>query len=184
MYSDTDSVKGYEWDMEKLKSYNDEIIRISTERNVGLVKYNGEEFRFGIADFDGEYTEFITHGSKRYCYREKGNLHITVAGVPKDGVYCLNDDITNFKKGFIFSNSKIFRDNFKKANPDKVPKWKMKTEYINIPEIRKIEMDGSRIEYGCAIRLTDTEYELDHTIPYDKETGLPLKFEMDIPIFD
>lgn len=184
IYSDTDSVKGYEWDMEKLKSYNDEIIRISTERNVGLVKYNGEEFRLGIADFDGEYTEFITHGSKRYCYREKGNLHITVAGVPKDGVYCLNDDITNFKKGFIFSNSKIFRDNFKKANPDKVPKWKMKTEYINIPEIRKIEMDGSRIEYGCAIRLTDTEYELDHTIPYDKETGLPLKFEMDIPIFD
>lgn len=184
IYSDTDSVKGYEWDMEKLKSYNDEIIRISTERNVGLVEYNGEEFRLGIADFDGEYTEFITHGSKRYCYREKGNLHITVAGVPKDGVYCLNDDITNFQKGFIFRNSEVFRENFKKANPGKIPKWKMKTQYLIEPEIKTIELDGSKIEYGCAIRLSDTEYELNHTIPYDEETGLPLKFEMDIPIFD
>ena len=184
IYSDTDSVKGYEWDMEKLKSYNDEIIRISTERNVGLVEYNGEKFRLGIADFDGEYTEFITHGSKRYCYREKGNLHITVAGVPKDGVYCLSDDITNFQKGFIFRNSEVFRENFKKANPGKMAKWKMKTQYLIEPEIKTIELDGSKIEYGCSIRLSDTEYELDHTIPYDKETGLPLKFEMDIPIFD
>ena len=184
IYSDTDSVKGYDWDLEKLKAYNDEIIRISKERNVGLVKYDGKEFRLGIADFDGEYTEFITHGSKRYCYREKGELYITVAGVPKDGVYCLNDDITNFRKGFIFRNSKVFRDNFVKAKPGKLPKWKMKTQYLIEPEIKKIELDGSKIEYGCSIRLSDTEYELNHTIPYDKETGLPLKFEMDIPIFD
>ena len=167
-----------------LKAYNDEIVRISNERNVGLVEYQGQQFRLGIADFDGEYTEFITHGSKRYCYREKGDLHITVAGVPKDGVYCLDDDITNFRKGFIFRNSKTFRDNFKKVNPDKHPKWKMKTQYLIEPEIKRIELDGSEIEYGCAIRLSDTEYELDHTIPYDEETGLPLKFEMDIPIFD
>lgn len=184
MYSDTDSVKGSEWDMDKLKSYNDEIIRISNERGLGVVEYKGEQFRLGIADFDGEYTEFITHGSKRYCYRDAGGLHITVAGVPKDGVYCLNDDITNFKKGFIFRNSKLFRDNFKKNNPDKLPKWKLKTEYLINTDIKKMTLYGSKIEYGCGIRLSDTEYELDHTIPYDKETGLPLKFEMDIPVYD
>lgn len=183
-YSDTDSVKGSEWDMVKLKAYNDEIIQISNERGVGLVEYKGEYFRLGIADFDGEYSEFITHGSKRYCYRDADGLHITVAGVPKDGVYCLNDDITNFRKGFIFSNSKVFRDNFKKNNPDKVPKWKLKTEYLINTDIKKITLCGSKIEYGCAIRLSDTEYELDHTIPYDDETGLPLKFEMDIPVYD
>lgn len=184
IYSDTDSVKGFEWDMDKLKSYNDEIIKISNERGVGLVKYKGEEFRLGIADYDGEYTEFLTHGSKRYCYRDADGLHITVAGVPKDGVYCLNDDITNFKKGFIFSNTKLFRDNFKKNNPDKVPKWKLKTEYLINTDIKKMTLYGSKIEYGCAIRLSDTEYELDHTTPYDEETGLPLKFEMDIPVYD
>lgn len=184
MYSDTDSVKGYDWDMVKLKAYNDEIIQVSNERRVGLVEYKGEEFRLGIADFDGEYSEFITHGSKRYCYRDTEGLHITVAGVPKDGVYCLNDDITNFRKGFIFSNTKLFRDNFKKNNPDKVPKWKLKTEYLINTDIKNMTLYGSKIEYGCAIRLSDTEYELDHTIPYDDETGLPLKFEMDIPIYD
>lgn len=183
-YSDTDSVKGFEWDMDKLKSYNDEIIRISKERGVGLVEYKGELFRLGIADFDGEYSEFITHGSKRYCYRDADGLHITVAGVPKDGVYCLNDDITNFRKGFIFSNSKVFRDNFKKNNPDKVPKWKLKTEYLINTDIKNMTLYGSKIEYGCAIRLSDTEYELDHTIPYDETTGLPLKFEIDTPIYD
>lgn len=184
IYSDTDSVKGFEWDMDKLKAYNDDIIQISKERAVGLVEYKGEEFRLGIADFDGEYTEFITHGSKRYCYRDTEGLHITVAGVPKDGVYCLNDDIKNFRKGFIFSNSTLFRDNFKKNNPDKTPKWKLKTEYLINTDIKKITLCGSKIEYGCAIRLSDTEYELDHTIPYDDETGLPLKFEMDIPVYD
>lgn len=184
MYSDTDSVKGYDWNMVKLKAYNDEINQVSNERGVGLVEYKGEEFRLGIADFDGEYSEFITHGSKRYCYRDTEGLHITVAGVPKDGVYCLNDDITNFRKGFIFSNTKLFRDNFKKNNPDKVPKWKLKTEYLINTDIKNMTLYGSKIEYGCAIRLSDTEYELDHTIPYDDETGLPLKFEMDIPIYD
>lgn len=184
MYSDTDSVKGYDWDMVKLQAYNDEIIQISNERGVGLVEYKGEHFRLGIADFDGEYSEFITHGSKRYCYRDTEGLHITVAGVPKDGVYCLNDDITNFRKGFIFSNSKVFRDNFKKNNPDKVPKWKLKTEYLINTDIKNMTLYGSKIEYGCGIRLSDTEYELDHTIPYDEETGLPLKFELDIPVYD
>lgn len=184
IYSDTDSVKGFEWDMDKLKSYNDEISQISKERGVGLVEYKGEEFRLGIADFDGEYSEFITHGSKRYCYRDADGLHITVAGVPKDGVYCLNDDITNFRKGFIFCNSKLFRDNFKKNNPDKVPKWKLKTEYLINTDIKNMTLYGSKIEYGCAIRLSDTEYELDHTIPYDEETGLPLNFEIDNPVYD
>lgn len=174
IYSDTDSVKGYDWNMVKLQAYNDEIIQISNERGVGLVEYKGEYFRLGIADFDGEYSEFITHGSKRYCYRDADGLHITVAGVPKDGVYCLNDDITNFRKGFIFSNSKVFRDNFKKNNPDKVPKWKLKTEYLINTDIKNMTLYGSKIEYGCGIRLSDTEYELDHTIPYDDETGLPL----------
>lgn len=184
IYSDTDSVKGYDWDMVKLNAYNEEINQISNKRGVGLVKYKGEQFRLGIADFDGEYSEFITHGSKRYCYRDTEGLHITVAGVPKDGVYCLNDDITNFRKGFIFSNSKLFRDNFKKNNPDKVPKWKLKTEYLINTDIKNMALYGSKIEYGCAIRLSDTEYELDHTIPYDEETGLPLKFELDIPVYD
>ena len=43
-------------------------------------------------------------GAKRYAGRCKkdGEIHITVAGVPKKGAACLNDDLNNFTKGFIF----------------------------------------------------------------------------------
>lgn len=183
IYSDTDSVKGFEWDQTKLDKYNQKIIEKSENRKLGLVEHNGEQFRLGLADFDGEYERFITMGSKRYAYIEDGKLHITVAGVPKDGIFCMND-IYDFHRGFKFQNSKLFQENFKKANPTKEPKWKMKTEYINIEGIQKIEINGSKIEYGSSIRLSDTEYELDHTIPYDPETGLPIDFEMDLVIYD
>ena len=44
-------------------------------------------------------------GAKRYCVREDetDKLKITVAGVPKKkGALCLNNDINNFRKGFVF----------------------------------------------------------------------------------
>lgn len=184
IYSDTDSVKGYGWNKDMLDAYNAEIIRKSEERGLGVVEYNGETFRLGIADYDGHYTEFVTHGSKRYCYRENGTLRITVAGVPKDGVYCLDDDIKNFRKGFIFANTTTFQQNFRKANPDKLPKWKLKTEYLNHEGIHTLNIDDSKIEYGCAVRLSDTVYELNHTIPYDEETGMPLDYEIEGLIYE
>lgn len=177
IYSDTDSVKGFGWDKSKLSEYNDKIRKKSEERNMGTVTFNNENYTLGIAEFDGLYTEFKTMGSKRYCYREDGTLKQTVAGVPKDGVFCLDNDINNFQKGMIYRNDETFQRNFKKANPDVEIHWKLRTEYLYNQEINKIVVDESEIEYGCAIRLTDTEYELDHTIPYDKETGLPVPFE-------
>ena len=178
-YSDTDSVKGTDWDKEALQAYNDKIMQISKERGLGTVEYNGEAYTLGIAEFDGLYTEFKTMGSKRYCYREKGKLKQTVAGVPKDGVYCLDDDINNFRKGFIYRNTITFRRNYRRAKGwNSEPHWKLKTEYLYNKGINTINVDGCDIEYGCAIRLSDTEYELDHTIPYDKKTGLPLPFVM------
>ena len=159
---------------------------MSQKRNIGVVEYNEKTFRLGIAEFDGIYSEFKTMGSKRYCYRLKkdASLHLTVAGVPKEGIYCLDDDITNFRKGFIFRNDLTFRRNYRRANDWQDPHWKLKTEYIFHDGINEVTIDGCKIEYGCAIRLTDTEYELDHTIPYDKETGLPLPFEMEDTVYE
>lgn len=186
LYSDTDSVKGTDWDHDKLDAFNQSIIEMSQKRNIGVVEYKGKTFRLGIAEFDGIYSEFITMGSKRYCYRLKkdASLHLTVAGVPKEGIYCLDDDISNFRKGFIFKNDLTFRRNYRRLNDWQDPHWKMKTEYLFHVGINELTIDGCRIEYGCAIRLTDTEYELDHTIPYDKETGLPLPFEMEDTIYE
>jgi hypothetical protein len=69
-----------------------------------------KEFWLGVAVSEGvkdEYSEFRVQGAKRYCGRslKDGELHITVAGVPKSGAKCLNDNIENFQKDFIFSGA-------------------------------------------------------------------------------
>ena len=106
-------------------------------------------------------------GSKRYAYRDiDGNLHLTVAGVPKkEGLQCLHGTLREFKKGKIFRNEGF-------------AKWKMRPEYVNNEDIKILHLMGSDIEYSSGIILHETEYELDHTIPYDKDTGLPCEFEI------
>lgn len=116
VYSDTDSIYSTYWDDERLKNYNLQVLRKLQKNNYEPVKYNGCEYTPGKAEFDGAYSEFRVLGAKRYCCRyakdprnkEKnwGKLKITVAGVPKNGVDCLNDDINNFTSGFTFPGEK------------------------------------------------------------------------------
>ena len=61
---------------------------------------DGNKRPIGFFEDDGEYIEFKTLGAKKYAYRDKKGLHITVSGVSKSGVSALNDDINNFHKGF------------------------------------------------------------------------------------
>ena len=112
LYSDTDSCYGNNWNMEKLTAYNERCKQKIRDAGYDAVKVDGREFWLGVAELDGRYSEFITVGAKRYCCRysddscnkekDRGKLKITVAGVPKAGVKCLHDDITNFKEGIIF----------------------------------------------------------------------------------
>lgn len=115
LYYDTDSLKMTNsekytgvWDM--LNEERIEMIReaakrydIPIERFMPLKK-NGKPSILGQWEYDGHYDEFLTLGAKKYCYREDGELHITVSGVPKSAVKCLKNDINNFKDGFIFDN--------------------------------------------------------------------------------
>lgn len=105
IYSDTDSCYGFDWDDKAIEKYNKSCKKKLKDNGYGGVKFNGREYWLGVAEFDGEYNEFRVIGSKRYCGRsiEDGQLHITVAGVPKKGASCLKDDINNFTKGLIFS---------------------------------------------------------------------------------
>ena len=108
LYSDTDSCYGMKWNLKKLQKYNDECIKKLHERGYDPVLHNGKSYSLGIASLDGEYKEFRSVGAKRYVVRSKKDnlLHTTVAGVPKRGAECLQDDIDNFTKGFIFPGSK------------------------------------------------------------------------------
>ena len=107
LYSDTDSCYCCGWDKKKLKAYNDECKRKLKANGYGAVLHNGKQYWLGVAEHDGSYSEFVEIHSKCYCCRslDDGELHITVAGVPKNGVKVLNDDINNFRNGLIFPGS-------------------------------------------------------------------------------
>lgn len=116
-YYDTDSCKA-----RNMEKYDDEFNKLNDNKwaliekvcnvldlDANLFKYHNKKTKIGDSflgawEYDGEYEEFKTLGAKKYCYRQDGELHITVSGVPKRGVSCLNDDINNFKENFVFNN--------------------------------------------------------------------------------
>lgn len=104
LYSDTDSVFGYAWNKRKLNDYNTKRIKLMKQRGYQGVEHNGRLYHLGIVELDKECREFKTIHSKCYCYRDDrtGELKITVAGVPKKGAVCLDNNIDNFKVGFVF----------------------------------------------------------------------------------
>ena len=144
LYSDTDSVYATEWDEDKVAAYNRKAQEKLKANGYGPVLHNGREYWLGAAEPDAVYTDFITLGSKRYCGRgEDGKLHITVAGVPKTGAACLQDDIRNFKRGFIFDGETT---------------GKLMHYYIYKDEI-EIDEDGN--ETGDSVDLNPCNYLLD-----------------------
>ena len=110
LYSDTDSCYGLNWNEQKVAKYNQECINFMRLRGYGGVEHNGRMYYLGVAETDEEtqYTEFCYHGAKRYAGRcvEDGEIHITVAGVPKEkGAKVLKNDIKNFVDGMIFDGA-------------------------------------------------------------------------------
>ena len=95
LYSDTDSLKLFgNYDKMVIEDYNKSVIeriqKVCDEREIDINKFKpkdvkGKERWLGVFDNDGNYSEFITQGAKKYAYRVKkdNEIHITVAGVPK-----------------------------------------------------------------------------------------------------
>ena len=112
LYSDTDSVYATKFNMKKINNYNKQIKEKLKARGYGGVKVGDKTYYLGIAEKDGEYSQFKTLHAKVYCKRPfvaKGDnfimsddLKITVAGVPKEGAKSLNNNINNFKTFFCF----------------------------------------------------------------------------------
>lgn len=153
LYSDTDSCYATKWDQERLSSYNNRCKEKLRANGYGAVIRDGREYWLGVAEFDGEYSEFKTCGAKRYCGRsvKDGQLHITVAGVPKEGYKCLQDDIRNFQSGMIFDGKTT---------------GKLTHKYIYVDEIY---IDDHGNETGDSIDLTPCDYLLDSVNHVDWE---------------
>lgn len=111
MYCDTDSIfTDISIDFSDYnESIKNHIADICNERglDVNLTRPKDKKGRtsfLGCLTVEEEFTEFRTLGAKRYCERWKrdGQLHLTLAGINKDAVSCLHDDIENFRNGVVF----------------------------------------------------------------------------------
>ena len=158
LYTDTDSCYGIDWDEEKLKVYNDGCKEKLLANGYGAVVRDGREYWLGVAEHNGledEYSEFKYMGAKRYCGRclDDGEIHITVAGVPKKkGATCLEDNINKFSPGFIFSGLKTG-----------------KNTHVYIPSEKGIYIDENGNETADSISLIPCDYKLDSIYKVDWE---------------
>lgn len=94
IYSDTDSIKMLNFDSHKeyVEKYNKHIGKKLADMmehyklNVDLLApktIQGKAKPLGIWEFEGNYSHFKTLGAKRYLVKEKGEFHLTVAGLSK-----------------------------------------------------------------------------------------------------
>lgn len=154
LYSDTDSCYGLGWDLKAIQKYNNQCKDFMKKRGYGGVLHKGKMYHLGIAEGEPDlvYTEFRYLGAKRYAGRCKADneIHITVAGVPKkNGASCLNNDISNFKAGFIFKGEKT---------------GKLTHKHIYVDEIFT---DENGNEVGDSIDLSPCDYLLNSVKSYN-----------------
>lgn len=154
LYNDTDSAYGINWDVDKIRNYNQMCKRLLQKNGYEPVVINGKEFILGSAvhkEGEDDYTEFKVEGAKRYAGRcaEDGQIHITVAGVPKEeGAKCLHDDLNLFTKGCIFDG-----------------KTTGKLQHNYFTSDIYIDKDGN--ETADSIDLTPANYKLDPTDKFE-----------------
>ena len=104
LYSDTDSVYATRFNGKKLKAYNKRCKKLLESRGYGAVHHGGRDYWLGVAELDGCYSEFKGLHSKCYAVRDMKTkeLKITIAGVPKSGAKCLDNDLKNFNTYTMF----------------------------------------------------------------------------------
>lgn len=112
IYADTDSIftdipidfTEYNKKIDRKMKKVCELRGLDYEKTRPFSKKKNRITALGHMDEEPRISQFRTMGAKRYIERQidDGQLHLTISGVPKDAVTLLNDDIENFKDGFIF----------------------------------------------------------------------------------
>lgn len=122
VYGDTDSIKlieGYDKNIfieynktvEKRIDYVSNVLRIEKEK-FAPCDIHGINHMLGLFDFERvekdtihTYDKFITQGAKKYAYEVNGDIHITVAGVPKKKGAKILKKLEDFRDDLLFDES-------------------------------------------------------------------------------
>lgn len=165
IYMDTDSIKfkGDHYDI--FEKFNNNVYSLYEQVHTFFPDIQIDDFMpkdingikhplgFFECENDCNIKEFRALGAKKYSYRDD-SLHITLAGVSKKGVKALNNNIDNFKNGFIFDY-----DNAGKL---------IHLYHDDQPLITFNDIDGnkftSNLKYG--VILYPTTYQIGLTLEY------------------
>lgn len=150
VYVDTDSCKFV--GTVDFNEYNYSIEKLAGERGAFADDRSGNRHYMGVYEADAKYKRFITLGAKKYAYEnDRGELGITVAGVPKkQGAEELKrrGGLEAFRPGFVFRDS-----------------GKLESVY-NDNEMKNVVIDGRRLYITKNVVLRPTTYSLDVTADY------------------
>ena len=152
VYTDTDSIK-YIGDVD-FTELNQTYISRSYESGAYADDPKGNRHYMGVYEYEGCARKFVTLGAKKYCYEDdKGELHLTVAGVVKKaGAKELKEHggIKAFKPDFIFNTS-----------------GGVEAVYNDFPEITEYEVEGHKLPITSNLVLRPSTYTLGITNEYE-----------------
>lgn len=173
VYCDTDSVKYInEIDTNFFTNYNAKVKSkyslLANDLNIPVSSFyptnpSGKKCYIGIYECENPIinnkvipiNEFKTMGAKKYIYRnpKTNELEMTVSGVSKKAVKCLNNDINNFCVDKVFTEQEL-----KDADAEKlIPSYLNNMNTVTFP-------DGYISKYRFGICLTPTTYHLSITM--------------------
>lgn len=150
VYTDTDSVK-YIGDYD-LEIINAGLRAVADQNGAYADDTKGHRHYMGVYEFEETYKRFETMGAKSYIYEDHGGqLHITIAGVPKKAGA---EELKRMGGFDAYKVGAVFHDGI------------TKTRYHDKRELTVIEIDGHRCELTSDLVITPTFHQIGFSKDY------------------
>lgn len=150
IYTDTDSVK-YIGDFD-LETINRGLRQISIEHGAYADDVHGNRHYMGVYEYEGTYKRFETLGAKSYVYEDdSGDLHITIAGVPKKAGAA---ELTRMGGFDAYAVGTVFHDGV------------TETHYNDERQYKRTTIDGHVVELTSDLIIRDSFHKIGFASDY------------------
>lgn len=150
IYCDTDSIKGVGDHEAAFNKKNEELRKIAIDTGAYAEDREGNVIYLGLWDYEGSYEEFKTLGSKKYVYKQNGEIYSTIAGVNKEAgkKYFEAHGVDGLQIGKTITHSGHL------------------TAFYNEDDIHKIVVNGDRFTTASNVALVNNNYKIGVTGEY------------------